>query len=517
MIVIGYIVAFVALDWISYIYSLAPPLAITPWNPPPGLSLMLLLRGGLQYTPWLFVAATSAELLVRSGDLGPASVLAAAALPTLFYAGLAWLLQRRHVDPECRSLRDCALFVAFTAITTGALALSFVTVVFVLGMLPEHDYWRSVSQFWIGDFLGILVTTPLLLIWSRGRRALDMLNGELVLQIAVLIGLVWVIFGSKWIEELKLFYVLFLPIIWIAMRGGIERTTMALAVVQVSLIVAMRLGGYGSGVVLEFQFLLLSLALTGLFLGATVSEARAMSRELREKQVALEHSVRLTAASEMASALAHELNQPLSAIGSYLNACQVIAHGESPQPALLRDILAKAVAEVARAGRVMRQIRDFFRTGAGHIEALQVASTVQGVVAGLRQREEAQHVRWHIRCPEGMPAVLVDRVQMETVLHNLVANAIDAVKHLPADRQEIVITSRQEGPLVRISVTDSGQGIADEVKTRLFAPFATSKPEGMGLGLAISRSLVEARGGRLWLENDAPKTTFTFTLPVESM
>ena len=150
------------------------------------------------------------------------------------------------------------------------------------------------------------------------------------MQAALVVAVLWVVFGSGWFEELKLFYLVFLPLIWIAMRYGIEGTTVVTAVIQVGLIIALRLGGYGSGIVLEFQFLLLAVAVTGLFLGLTVSERHQMALQLRDKQFQLDRSLRLTGASEMASALAHELNQPLTAIGSYVRACQVMVDAQTP-------------------------------------------------------------------------------------------------------------------------------------------------------------------------------------------
>ena len=177
----------------------------------------------------------------------------------------------------------------------------------------------------------------------------------------------WLVFGSHLFDELKLFYILFLPLMWIAMRHGIEGTTIATLVIQVGLIVAMWLGGYGAGAVLEFQFLLLAVAITGLFLGLTVSERREIALQLREKQFELDRSLRLVGASELASALAHELNQPLSAIGSYVRACQVMIGGEREAPKALKDTMDKVVVEVTRAGNVVHQLRDFFRTGSGHL------------------------------------------------------------------------------------------------------------------------------------------------------
>ena len=216
----------------------------------------------------------------------------------------------------------------------------------------------------------------------------------------------------------------------------------------------------------------------------------------------------------MASALAHELNQPLSAIGSYVRACQLMLGGERQAPAALKDTMDKVVVEVTRAGNVVRQLRDFFRTGSGHLAPVEVRDLLQSALDTARPRLERHHVTWRLECPPALPVVLADRIQVETVLHNLIANAIDALTTADDRRPEIILSAAIDGPqFVRLSVADNGPGMPNEIVAQLFRPFATSKPHGMGLGLAISRSIVEARGGRLWLQPTERGSMFCFTLP----
>jgi two-component system sensor kinase FixL len=516
-IILGYLCGYVALDWISYVYPVAPPLAITPWNPPPGLSLALLLRGGLGYAPWLFVAAVAAELLVRGTHVPIGLMLAASTLPTVAYALVAWVLRRvLNMDPNFATVRDASMFVGVVAAFTGVLALAFAGVFEMAGLLPPAAFLSSVAQYWIGDVIGVIVTTPLLLVYTRpGRTFSRMPRREAVFHVALVVAALWIVFGSGWFEELRLFYILFLPLIWIAMRYGIEGTTVAVAIIQVGLIVAMQVGGYSAAIVLQFQFLLLAVAVTGLFLGMTVSERREMSLQLREKQFELERSLRLAGASELASALAHELNQPLAAIGSYVRACQLMVDAQTPAPAGLKRTMDKIVTEINRAGSVVHQLRDFFRTGSGQVVPLGARDLVQAALAAAQPRLARHQIRSRLECPQSIPRVLADRIQVETVLHNLISNAIDALKTVDEERRDIVIRAALENAqFVRIDVQDSGPGVPAEIAAQLFEPFATSKPQGMGLGLAISRSIVEARGGRLWLKSAERGSTFSFTLPV---
>src|SRR5207249_265733 len=148
----------------------------------------------------------------------------------------------------------------------------------------------------------------------------------------------------------------------------------------------------------------------------------------------------------------------------------------------LRNTMEKVVTEVTRAGNVVRQLRDFFRTGSGQLMPIEPVPLLEGAIEAARQRSERHRVHWRLVCPQPLPAVLIDRIQIETVLHNLVSNAIDALKTVPADQREVVISAAADSAhFVRISVADSGPGVAEELAAQLFRPFATSKPHGMGL------------------------------------
>jgi signal transduction histidine kinase len=514
----AYLLAYAALDWVSYIYPVAP-LGITPWNPPPGLSLALLLRYGLRNAPWLVIAAFAAEMLVRSTPASLPWLALSSVLLAGCYTFVAWLLLGPLTfRPDFRSLRDATVFTSVIAFATAVLAVAYVGTFRIAGVVPDGLLLASVAHFWIGDLIGIIVTTPLLLILTRhdspwvGIRPWEALGQ--VLSIAVTL---WIVFASDLSIELNLFYLLFLPLIWVAMRYGLPGTTFAILLIQLGLIGALQLGGFAAAAVLQFQFLLLALAVTGIFLGAAISERRQAEMRLREQQMNLDRSLRLAAASELASALAHELNQPLSAISTYVRACQLMAHDDTGSRGLLGQTMDKVVQEAARASGVVRRLREFFRAGSTQLETLDVEPLLRMALAAEHQRTERHRVGAQIDCPVGLPQVFADRVQVEIVLHNLVANAIDAVKQNPPDERAIRLIAEPEGDrLVRITVTDNGPGIPTEISDQLFHAFTTSKPEGMGLGLAISRSIVEAHGGGLTMETGRKGGVVSFTLPVAS-
>ncbi len=514
--VIGtYVLAYLLLDWASYIYPAVPPFAITPWNPPPGLSLALLLRFGPQCAPWAFIATFAAELLVRGVHSGPVLLFLMPALPVAAYSVLAIVLRGPlRFDANFSSRRDAAIFVAAAAVATALLTFAVVGLLRGVNLLDAAVATKALTQYWIGDLLGIFVTTPLLLVFSRWPRPRLLAGGvEAAAQVLAVVISVALVFGVGKAEELKLFYLLFLPLIWVAMRHGVEGTVIATALVQVGMIVAMLARGYEAESVLQFQFLLLSVALTGLFLGVAVSEQRGAAEQLRIKQEELDRSLRLAAASEIASALAHELNQPLFAIDSYVEACQMMLADRSPALDRVRGTIDKAAADVRRASEVVRRLRAFFRFGTSRIVPTDVRAILQSAIESNQRRLIRHGVQWQVQCGP-LPNVAVDRVQIEMVLHNLIANAIDALKQVAPDTRQLTLAAAPAGAhAVRISVTDAGPGVPADIAERLFSAFTSGKPDGMGLGLAISKSIVEAHGGRLWHEAAGSGAAFHLELP----
>jgi signal transduction histidine kinase len=511
----GYVVAYVVLDWVSFIHPVGT-FGITPWNPPPGLSVAFLLRHGVRQGPWLAVAALAAEFVVRGAPAPLPVLVAASLLLAAAYTAFAAVLTRvLRVDPDLGSLRDVTVFAVAAAIACALIALAFVALFARSGVLPAREWREGLTQFWIGDLIGVVVTAPALLVATRRGAPRFRPTPEALGELAAIAAALWLVFGSHLADAPTLFYVLFLPIVWVAMRHGFEGAVFGTLAIQLGLIVAIVLTGQGRSSALEFQFLMLAIAVTGQLLGAAVSERRTIERELRAKQATLDRSLRLAAASELASALAHELNQPLSAIGAYLRACQLmLARPDAPRDELATT-MDKVIAEANRAGSVIRRLRDFFRSGSTRIETVAPARLVADAVATLRERAGAHGVV--VEQPaQDLPDVFVDRVQVEAVLHNLLANAIDALSRAEGERRVRIDAAKADDGFVRIAVVDNGPGVAAEIEESLFDPFVTTKATGMGLGLAISRSIVDAHGGRLWYERRAPGSAFCFTLPVAS-
>jgi len=512
--VAGYVALYVALDRVSFIDPLGP-LGITPWTPPTGLSLFLLLRYGPAMAPWFFVAAFLTEVLVHGVPAPWPVIVAACLLLAGGYTLAATLLRGRlQFRGEFTTLRDVTIFTAVVVVATLVIALAYIALFTAAGVVVPDAFVRGVAQFWIGDLIGVVVVTPLLLVATRASGGFDRFAwGEALLQGGSVVAALFLVFVSGVGHEHKLFYVLFLPLTWIAMRRGLAGTTAATMLVQIGLIVALLSGGHPAGTVLDFQFLMLALALTGLFLGVSVDERRTAEAKLRDKQAELDRSLRAAAASELASTLAHELNQPLSAIGTYTRSAQILLERGDPDGEL-PETMRKVVAEASRAGMVMRRLREFVLTGAVRRDPLLPAALLEDAAAAAQSRAQQHRVLLTTVVAPNLPAVLGDRIPLETVLHNLIANAIDAVMDQDGDRVVRVSAARHDAHTVRLSVEDAGPGVAPEMAATLFEPLATNKAHGLGLGLAISRTIVEAHGGRLWLEATPRGACFCLTLPV---
>ena len=238
-------------------------------------------------------------------------------------------------------------------------------------------------------------------------------------------------------------------------------------------------------------------------------ETEARLQELRSELV---HISRLTALGEMASTLAHELNQPLSAIANYLRGSLRLLTNEDVPRERLAEALDKASEQTLRAGEIIRRLRDFVSRGETErrVESLPKLIEEAGALALVGAKEHGVRVAFDLD-PE-VNLVLADRVQIQQVILNLIRNAIDAMDASP--RRELRIAVRPDGEdMARIIVADTGPGVSAEVAEHLFQPFITTKRHGMGVGLSISRTIVEAHGGRIWVEETpGGGATFNFTL-----
>jgi two-component system sensor kinase FixL len=245
-----------------------------------------------------------------------------------------------------------------------------------------------------------------------------------------------------------------------------------------------------------------------------LTERQRTEARLQELQSELVHMSRFTALGEMASTLAHEINQPLTAIANYLKGCRrILQRMNGDEVPMLQNAVNEAADQALRAGQVIRHLREFVTRGESerHIENLPklVEEASALALVGAKERD----VRVTFSLDPNASLVLADRIQVQQVLLNLIRNAIEAMQD--ARQRELVVATKalSNDHLIEVSVSDTGTGIAPEIMDQLFQPFITTKKHGMGVGLSICRTIIESHGGKIWVESKPNLgTSFRFTL-----
>jgi two-component system sensor kinase FixL len=492
------------LDWASYVEPL-PHTSITPWNPNTGVVMALLLAQGGRWVPLVALGIFTGELLTDDGP-PPWRVLALTSLYlATVYACAAWGLRRRGLQQRIESPKEAAWFAGVIAAATGAAAAGYVGILESAGQLSPDETWASVARYWIGEFSGIIALTPVLLLRVDRTTLLEGIRRnkrELFMQgLGAVIG-VGFAFALAAARDVRLFYPLFAPVTWVALRHGVPGAMISVSLVQAALVAALELTP-GSIPLFDVQFPLLSLGITALFLGALATQRDTALRQMRDQDSVLQRSLRFAVAGQLASALTHELNQPMTALISYVRASELMSEVQPGADARLASTLRKAGEEAGRAAAVLRRLREFYRGEGARLEPTDATAVYARVAEALQDRMRRSAVELKLQDVHGLPTVMVDRTQLEIVIHNLLTNSLDAFDALPtrpSQPRRIEITAEPHGADVLIGVDDSGPGIAPGVTEKLFEPFVTSKISGMGLGLSLSRTFLRHQGGDLWCE-----------------
>jgi two-component system sensor kinase FixL len=393
--------------------------------------------------------------------------------------------------PNLHSLRQLTLFIAVVVPATAVIAGAFVGVLYLFAELPRASLLPGWLRFWVGDAVGVLVTAPLLLVVAdvAQRKAFRALaaRGETYVQLAVVAAAIWLIFKGLGGDPSHHVYLLFLPLIWVALRNGLTGAIVAVGLVQIGVVLGIHHHSLQGLPITELQALVAALTLTALYLGVMVDERQRANESLKE-------TLRLAAAGEMAGAIAHEVNQPLTALANYGRSGQLLL--EAGRVTELSAVIDKMLGEAQRASEVVRRLRDFFREGTTRLESVSVDTLCQSV--HQLGSKLGVPVALSATCEPGLPNVFVDKLQIELVLRNLLANALEAMVSDPAGPGRIDVRAlRHDANHLRVVVADSGPGIRYQNPERVFEPFVSGKPKGMGLGLAVSRAIAEAHGGVL--------------------
>jgi signal transduction histidine kinase len=508
---LSYLAGFVLLDWISLIDPYGP-FEITPWSPNTGLSFVLVLLAGRRMIPFLFVAPWLSDIVLQRALPWTTEIWSTMLVGAVYSAALLFLMHPRlRFNLALSSMRDLTMLTLVAVVGAALVASGYVGLMIAAGQMPASDFAVATLSYWVGDVIGIMVVTPSALIALTRRRRVR-ISLEIALQIASILAALALVFGFSEAQQFQLFYVLFLPIVWMAVRTGIEGVSIGILITQLGLIVGVQLLPSDAQNFTAFQALMLVLAMTGLVAGELVTERRRTEAELRLHQESLARLSRLGTMGELAAAVAHELNQPLMAAGTYTRLVDAAMRSGNTDAATVAETAKKAVAQVERAAEVVRRLRALVRLDRSSRAACRVDHIVKETIDLCQPDLDRIHVGARANLGPELPPVMVDMLQIEQALLNLLRNAIEAVGE--AAGGSIAIEAKLAGDFVEVAVRDSGPGFPPDLAGNPFLPLASTKAEGLGIGLALSRSIVEAHGGRLWLDADAPGGAVCFTLPV---
>ncbi len=256
-----------------------------------------------------------------------------------------------------------------------------------------------------------------------------------------------------------------------------------------------------------------------------ITERIRLGRELRDRDSTIASHARLNSLGELAATIAHELNQPLTAIGNYAAIAKEIVHSPNLDHSTLETALQRLLNESARAGAIINRVNNFVRQQSTNASQIQPALVVEEVVAWLAERAARTGIKIHVECDGETPVLWMDGTELEQVLYNLISNAIEAIERLVIDqgitRAGRIVAScsfSASGNNVLLSVSDNGPGVDDTLSTSVFDPFSSSRQSGLGLGLAICRSIVERHQGRLWFEpSESGGSVFFVQLPANGI
>jgi signal transduction histidine kinase len=507
------------------------PYPISMLWPPNALLLaaLLLTPTGLWWI--LLAAALPAHLLAELQGGVPVAMVLGWYASNCSEALIGAALVRAFVAGPLRldSLRSVAAFLLCAALA-APLASSFLDAALVRWIgWGERGYWDLVSTRFFANVLAELIVGPLILAWAQVRLSALPQTGaarrvEAAVLLAGLLGAIALVFAvaSDASATPALFFYAALPfLLWAAMRLGMPGIATGLAIVAVAAIwgTVRGLGPFANVAAhagaREVQLLLAALAVPLLLFTAALAERRRLAREAREQREQLTHLSRVAMLGELSGGIAHELNQPLTAILSNAQAAQHFIANKSADPQLLAEILQDIITADQRAGDVIRRLHALFKRGETQFQTLDVNALVREVLRIVNGDLVMRSIELVSDLAAELEPVEGDRVELQQVMLNLVMNACEAMSTVDGRPHRLTVSTRAGRPHgVLIGVTDNGTGFPPEQYERMFEPFYTTKRQGLGLGLSISRAMVAAHGGRLWgRPNPGHGATFYVFLP----
>jgi signal transduction histidine kinase len=527
--------AFCAVQRLTFALRFDPFQRTTIWTPGALTCTALLLTPPRRWWQY-YVGLCLGVFAAFYGDLATPVAMAMLAAQGHFAAAAlsAWVLRRYCNPPPFGNLKWLLAFIAVPVILVTVGTTGPIDVVRLI--VGKDDVWPVFLRAALAGFLGILIGTPaLLLAVVQGRDWLRAASWRRCAE-AVALAACLAAAGTVAFERpadagapAALLYAPLPVLLWASMRFGLAGVSWGLLVIACQSTWG-AIHGRGpfaspdpSANVLQLQLFLLAVALPFMFLAVVVQDSRrAFEQELAERKRTeearqeLAHASRLALVGELTASIAHEINQPLGAILSNADAAELLLETSPGVPGEVRQILADIRRDDLRASEVIRRLRALLRKREIEFQPVNLNEVIAEVLGLVQAEARRRDLALATDLATDLPPVRGDRIHLQQVFLNLLFNGMEAMAETPGDRKLTVRTARKEHGWVESAVTDTGPGVPRERLAHLFNPFFSTKKEGMGLGLSIARSLVEAHGGRIWAENNVGGgATFRFTLPTD--
>lgn len=503
--------SFIAVDWLSFIHPMGH-LNITPWNPPAALEVIFLYWAGRRWWIWVYLTLCLSDLVVREATLMSNSVLVGNAVLVTCYTAIASTFRQLLKSRSNMGDRHELIKLGMTILLGSALtAVAYVGFQSLMGAIPQGNTWEGMHRFFIGDLLGFFIVLPLIFVVTdkRRHRQYDQMFKSILFWglIGLLMVCLWTVFSMSIEDQMKYFFSLFIVLGLLSATYSLPGATFASALIQLPLVFSSSQSGMTPEMLMDMQIIMLSLSLTGLIIGMVVEERVMAEQQLRD-------SLQLIAAGELAGSLAHELNQPMSALSAYSESAMIMldqAESDKRLLPMVKQTLAKVVNETHRASDIVGGLRSYFIGGTFNPKLTLISEIVDDCVA--RAQSIFSHTGVQIERSSFVPEkwVHVDGVQIKTALGNLIKNAVEASQSGMTVKVLVTESGRSH---VSIQVVDQGDGLKDEVAEQVFKPFYSLKKDGLGLGLSVSKSLVEVNAGVLRYLHQ-PTQCFEIVLPIE--
>lgn len=466
----------------------------------------------------MWIAQIGVAIALGHAHHSMAAVVCAETTLAAGYLGMAMVLRHGfRLDIRAMRPRDLTAVMAVTPLGAAITGLIYCGALTAVGELPPSAFMSSYAGFWIGDAaaMGIFIpaTGALLRVVAAAPWRRPKIGYPLFLFAVTLIFVALIIFVSASSADRRyLFNLTYLPILLIGLKFGYDAGALTLLFVQIILLVAMDFFHIPDRQYGAYQVMMFILSVSGQALGATVSEWEATTAQLRRQQAELAKVSERATNGALAAAMSHEISQPLASIATYIvGARRLLEAGLGQDKALAA--LRKAEGEAGRARGIIERLRDFVAKGDLAREAVDLDELVETILRLQADAARERGVQLKRVGAESRPLFAsVDPVGVEQALANLVLNAIEAA---PAQGGLVTLSLVARTDQAVLTVEDNGPGVAAEIAERLFEPFETTKPRGMGLGLPLAKEIATRHGGKLtWRPLPTRGTRFELELPL---